>query len=137
MAKGVTVDSSVALSWVLPGEGDPLTEGLRDRAMTDPGMPLYVPPTFVCEVANALWVAVRRGRIGEDGAEKALEVIMRFRLQQWVPDALACLRLALESGRSAYDSVFLQVASESGTALWTVDGVLATAARRLDIEVQP
>ncbi|NMA92267.1 MAG: type II toxin-antitoxin system VapC family toxin, partial [Firmicutes bacterium] len=59
----VVVDASVALSWILPGEGAALCLSLRDSAAANPKARLFVPPDFWYEVANTLWVAACRERL--------------------------------------------------------------------------
>lgn len=66
------VDASLSLSWVLPGEDAGL--GLRRRAVEE-GVDLLVPTPLPYEVANALWAAVRHGRLEEGLAREALGVL--------------------------------------------------------------
>ena len=130
----VVVDASVALSWVLPGEDDQRVVELRDRAVHQPGMTLLVPPIFWYEVANALWVAVHRQRIPSDVAEEALGVLLDFLFEEWDLDATDCLCTALRQDVCAYDAAYLQVAVDTGSALWTTDRRLAMAGEQLGIE---
>lgn len=64
------VNASLALSWVLPGEDAGL-----GRCAVEEGVDLLVPTPFPYEVANALWAAVRRGRLEEGLAREALGVL--------------------------------------------------------------
>ena len=137
MAKGVTVDASVALSWVLPGEAFQGTKALRDRAVEEPDLELLVPPTFWYEVSNALWVGVRRRRVDHRNATVALEALMDFRFETWVPDLLACLSLSIKHNIPVYDSAYIQVALERDSTLWTVDRLLAIAAAGACVPVEP
>lgn len=135
--ESVVVDASVALSWVLPGEDDQRVVDLRDRAVHQPGMTLLVPPVFWYEVANALWVAVHRQRIPSGIAEEALGVLLDFLFEEWDLDILDCLGTALQKGVSAYDAAYLQVAMDTGSALWTTDRRLAAVSEQLGIETEP
>lgn len=135
--ESVVVDASVALSWVLPGEDDQRVIELRDRAVQQPGMTLLVPPIFWCEVANALWVAVHRQRMPSGIAEEALGVLLDFLFEECDLDMMDCLGTALRQDVSAYDAAYLQVAMDSGSALWTTDRRLATVSERLGIETEP
>lgn len=133
----VVVDASVALSWVLPGEDTPDLIALRDRAVDQPGMVLLVPSTFWYEVANALWVAVRRQRLSQEVAEQALGVLRDFFFEEVGPDPGACLNTALQHEISAYDAAYLQVAVDTGSPLWTVDRALIRAGGRLNVPTEP
>ncbi len=137
MAKAVTVDASVALSWVLPGEDTARTLVLRDRAADEPGLALLVPPTFWYEVSNALWVGIRRKRLGYQDASAALVALMEFRFEIWVPEPSDCLHLAVHSNIPVYDAAYLQVALERKTILWTVDRLFAEAAVHLGVSIEP
>lgn len=72
------VAGSVALSWVLPGEDSERVLPLRDAALQEGGAVLLVPPAVWSEVANALWVAVRRLRLERDAAVDALKCLVEF-----------------------------------------------------------
>jgi predicted nucleic acid-binding protein len=137
LAKRVTVDASIALSWVLPGEESAKTAVLRDSALEDPALALLVPPAFWYEISNSLWVNIRRGRLKHQDAMSILEVLSDFRFETVVPDPGDCLSLALFHGVAAYDSAYLQVALDSGAVLWTVDRQLAIAAGGSGLIVEP
>jgi predicted nucleic acid-binding protein len=137
MARAVTVDACVVLSWVLPGAGTVGSIRLRDLATQDRQMVLHVPPTFFFEVASALSTAAAYDRISIEDARAIMEAIEDFRFRTWVPDLDSCMYLAQAFGLSVYDSAYLQVASESMTALWTLDYPLAKVANRLELGVQP
>jgi len=137
LTRRAVVDASVALSWVLPGECFRLSASLRERAVEHLDLSLLIPPTFWYEVANSLWVAVRRGRLERDAAHAALEALLDFRLEIEVPHPLDCLAAALASGIAVYDAVYLQLALESGSELWTVDRSLRRAAVDAGVRTEP
>ncbi len=137
MSLRVTVDASVALSWVLPGEANELTNQLRERALAKPDPVLLVPPTFWFEVSNALWAAVRRGRIGRQTAASRLEALLDFQFEVWHTYPLDCLALALDLGIAVYDAVYLRVAQESNSVLWTADHQLRVAADQVGVPIEP
>ncbi len=137
MPKGVTVDASVALSWVLPGEAFQRTRVLRDRAVDEPDLQLLVPPTFWYEVSNVLWVSVRRERVDHRNATGALGALVDFGFRIWVPDPFACLSLSIKHNMPVYDSAYIQVALERDSTLWTVDRLLARAAAGAGAPVEP
>jgi len=109
----------------------------RKRALENPNPDLLVPPTFWFEVTNGLWAAVRRGRLERGTAVAGLEGLLGFRFETWSPHPGDCLALALDHGIAAYDAAYLQVALESSSVLWTIDGQLRAAAARAGVSVEP
>jgi len=131
------VDASVALSWLLPGEDTHLTLPLREGAADNPEVELFVPPNFWYEIANALWVAVRRNRITPTIALEALESLIEFHFTVWVAEPVTSLSLSFEQNLAVYDSAYLSLAMEHNSTLWTIDKALAEAAKRLNVPVEP
>ena len=59
----IVVDASVALAWCLADEQDELTERVLQRVVADGAI---APAHWSLEVANGLWSAERRGRLGRE-----------------------------------------------------------------------
>jgi len=137
MSKSVVVDASVALSWVLPDEAADRTLPLRNQAVTDNRLRLYVPPIFWYETANVLSVATRRQRITENQAVEALKVLVHFQFDIHPADPEKSLFISLRQGIAVYDSAYLCAAIERKATLWTTDEALAKAAHNLKILVEP
>jgi predicted nucleic acid-binding protein len=137
MNPGYVIDASVALTWLLPGEDTPQTLQLRDRAVDNTLIELFVPPTFWYEVANVLWVAVRRSRISQHEAAEALDSLLGFKFTVCSADPINCLTLSIAHNLAVYDSAYLCLAMEYQVTLWTVDNALVKAAKRLNIPVEP
>ena len=77
----VVIDASIALSWVLPGEKASPSLTLRDKLVDSPETGrLLVPPNYWYEVANTLWVAVRRERITRQRQQKCWIPCWNFNL---------------------------------------------------------
>lgn len=131
------MDASVALSWLLPGENAPKSLLLRDSAVEDASIRLFVPPHFWYEVANVLWVATRRKRMATDMAVKALESLIEFKFITWNVGPQASLSISIQQNLAVYDSAYLNLALERNATLWTLDRGLVKAAARLDIAVEP
>jgi predicted nucleic acid-binding protein len=70
-------------------------------------------------------------------AEEALGVLLDFLFEECDLDMMDCVGTALRQDVSAYDAAYLQVAMDSGSALWTTDRRLATVSERLGIETEP
>ncbi|MFO7952963.1 MAG: type II toxin-antitoxin system VapC family toxin [Bacillota bacterium] len=131
------LDASVALSWVLPGEDSAMTLPLRDWAVKDPGLELLVTSFFHYELANALWVAWRRGKMTRSSAQEALKALLAFDLSLWASDLESCFDLSCEHGLAVYDAAYLAVALEKEASVWTLDRSLARVAAALGITAYP
>lgn len=131
------IDASVALSWLLPGEDTNQTLLLRDHAVNNSHIELFVPPIFWYEVANVLWVATKRERISQTEATKALEALLDFQIDVWTPEPVDSLSIAFNQNLAVYDTAYLSIAVQSQAILWTIDNALANAALRLNIPVEP
>lgn len=121
------VDASVALKWVLDEPGSQAAAELLD------GRSLSAPPLLATEVANALWVAVRRGQLTGAEAEDALDLILRAPFQP-PPSGLALPRRALELAQlldhPVYDCTYLALAIALERPVVTADRRFAAAASR-------
>ena len=121
------VDASMALSWCFQDEAHPVADRIQDRLVAEKGV---VPTLWRYEMANALAVAHRRGRI-DDALLSTIEVLLAgMNIEESPACGIAELaRLAGEHGLTAYDAAYLQVAVARGLPLATLDTPLAEAAR--------
>lgn len=134
---GWVLDASVALAWSLADEdsarADRFMAGLAAKDV------LCVPALWWSEVANALLVAERRGRLSEADVLRALELFRRLSLEtDFVsgPEALWRLRaIGREHGLSAYDAAYLELAARRQLGLATLDAALAKAAAAAGVRV--
>lgn len=133
----MVVDASVALAWVLPGEDTKNALVLRSQAADNPQPVLLIPPTFWFEVANVLWVAMRRNRLKKNDATAALKLLQDFDFTVCPVDPAGCLNLAITHDLAVYDSAYLAIAAEQQAILWTMDHALKKAAKNLGIAVLP
>jgi predicted nucleic acid-binding protein len=130
-------DASVAIGWVHPAQATPQTDAMLD-AIAD-GATLEVPSLWPMEVANALVVLVRRGKLNEDDRQNAIGWLrgLRVRLDQEA-GALALSRLselAVAHTLSVYDASYLELAQRSKLVLGCKDGPLRKAAKRAGVEL--
>lgn len=121
------LDASVALSWCFHDEADPVADQIQDRMVEERGV---VPTLWRYEMAKALAVAHRRGRI-DDEELTSIEVLLGG---MNIEEAPACgiaelARVAGEHRLTAYDAAYLQVAAARRLPLATLDATLAEAAR--------
>ncbi len=131
------IDASVALSWVLPAEDTDQALALRSYALDNPQVLLLVPPNFWYEVANVLWVAIRRNRLNGQDALEAMELLVSFQFMVWIADPGNCLKLSIAHDLAAYDTAYLDLALEKQATLWTMDQPLKKAAESLGVTVLP
>ena len=132
-------DASVAIGWVHPGQATPATQAML--AAIAAGAVCEVPAIWPLEVANALLVLRRRGRITERerrtaapaGAQRPCVIDMES-------PALALVELsalAAKHGLSIYDAAYLELAQRRGLPLGCKDGPLLAAARKAHVALWP
>jgi predicted nucleic acid-binding protein len=130
----IVLDSSMALAWLFEDENsDQATNVLQQ--VTETGA--TVPSLWRLEVANALQMAVRRGRIDTafrdaslvDLAALAIVIDSETDHQAW----RTTLHLADSCKLTLYDAAYLELAQRLNLPLATLDQALANAAVNIDI----
>ncbi len=127
MAAKFVIDASVVVASLLPDE--PYREAaLRFLAqfLTD-NLELVTTSLLKYELTNALWRAVRTGRVRVEDAEAALEAFENFNIAEREVAAIEALRLACRYDRSAYDAAYLALAQAEQAPLITADRRLYNA----------
>ncbi|MSQ13128.1 MAG: PIN domain-containing protein [Dehalococcoidia bacterium] len=94
------------------------------------GADLFAPTLFPYELANVARTKMTRGGADPVEAEAGLQLGLDLGIRFVTPDFQAVLRLALETGLTAYDAAYLQVARALDAELVTFDDRLRAAARR-------
>ena len=127
----VVVDASVAAKWFLPENG----EALADRALAllnkydKNEVQFVVPDLFYVEIANAIWKAVRTGRVPRASGDQAL-VLLTQREFTTVPSLKLldkAFQIATAFERTVYDSLYVTLAVQAGSQLITADERLANS----------
>lgn len=129
MAAKLVVDASVVIASLLPDE--PYRDaalGLLARFLAD-DLDLITTSLLRYEVANALWRAVRTGRVKLEDAEVALKTLENFNIAEREVAGIEALRFAHRYDRSAYDAAYLALAHAEGAPLITADRRLYNALR--------
>lgn len=130
----MVLDASVAVAWSMEDEADPYPEFVLDAL--EEGI---VPGIWPLEVANALLVAERRGRLTRADVEQFLSFLQALPITvetDVVGRAFGeVLALAREQGLSVYDAAYLNLAMRHGLPLATQDQALRKAADRCGVEV--
>lgn len=131
------VDASVAVAWVHPAQATPETAAMLD-AIAD-GAPIEVPALWPMEVANALLVLVRRGKLEDEERRIGLGWLPGLALRiDHDAAALAFSRLSELAERhdlSIYDAAYLELAQRRKLALGCKDGALRKAAKRAGVRL--
>lgn len=135
MTHAFVADASVAVGWVHPAQATKETAAMLD-AIAD-GATLEVPALWPLEVANALLVLERRGKLSEDERQTGLEWFRGLRLRldhEFASLAFARLsELATAHHLSVYDAAYLELAHRRKLLLGCKDGPLRTAAKRIGV----
>ena len=139
MKNGFVADASVGVAWAVPSQASAATDTLLDAVAS--GSPLVVPCLWPFEVANALIVLTRRRNILAEDRDVALTALARLPLHvddEGASHALSKIAaLANETGLSAYDAAYLELAIRRRLPLASTDRALLKAARRLRVQVLP
>jgi predicted nucleic acid-binding protein len=135
---GFVIDASAALAWCFDDESTVATRALLDRFEDERA---EVPSLWHLEVANALAVSERNGRITPARTSEFIALIggLPIVVDEQTPGlALSTvLDLARSERLSAYDASYLELAMRRGVALATKDDALAKAARRMGVSLLP
>lgn len=134
----LVIDASLTLAWHFEDEQTDAIRGLL-RRVSDKGA--VVPPIWRFEVANALQMALRRGRVTPAFRDDALANLSELDIgvdtdsldQAWS----ATLRLSALHAITVYDASYLELAERRRLPLATLDEALARAARKAAVEVLP
>jgi predicted nucleic acid-binding protein len=118
------VDSSVVIKWSIP-------EIHSDDALRylDPALERHAPELLLAEAANILWKKTGRGEIAPDEAARIADDVRQSAITIHPMSDLfgRALAIALATGRSAYDSLYLALAESLSTSTVTADRRLYNA----------
>jgi len=125
----LVLDASVTLSWLFDEEQVGETEAVLDLVRETGAL---VPPLWHLEVANALLVAVRRGRMTPAQRSRRLADLGALAIDSDSGATGRCwdaaLPLAERCRLTVYDATYLELALRHGFMLATLDGALRAAA---------
>ncbi len=130
------LDASVTLAWCFKDESDVrAAKALGHLSSTT----CVAPSIWGLEVANALLVAERRGRVSAAEVADVVDLLRELRIEiDPTPREIVfgpVLSLARAQRLSAYDSAYLELALRLGLPLATLDVRLAEAAKRLGVDL--
>ena len=130
------LDASIALAWCFADEATPATDALLDRLADEEAV---APALWRIEVANALAMAERRGRLSVAGLTRSVGLLQRLAVALDPEGSERAFRELLELARSerltVYDAAYLELALRLGLPLASKDARLRTAAAGLGLPV--
>lgn len=128
------LDCSVAMSWCFEDETSPLAEQVLDALLESQAL---VPELWSLEVANALLMAERRGRVTLAHSSEFIAQLGSFAIHVDEPKGLRVfedvLKIARSHGLTAYDATYLELAMRKGMKLATQDVELRRAANEAGV----
>lgn len=130
------LDCSVTMAWFFEDEVSDYSERVLEHVTHSTAL---VPAIWPVEVANALVVAERKKRISHIHAATFKENLNLLLIQ--VDDTLlhkpinTIFELAKETGLTAYDSAYLELAMRKMLPIATLDRDLKKAAEKLAVEL--
>jgi predicted nucleic acid-binding protein len=135
---GFVIDASVALAWCFDDEATEAIRALLDRFEDEPA---EVPSLWHLELANALAMGERKGRITPARASEFIALIdgLPIVIDERTPNLAlsSVLELSRREQLSAYDASYLELAMRRGVPLATKDSDLARAADRVGVTLLP
>jgi len=119
----ITIDNSITCTWLLPDENTALTDVLLEDIL-DGVLGLVQPVLWYYESTNVLRSAVRRGRLSEQNAKKALHEFQKIPVELITPSTEGLtdiLEASLKHNLSVYDASYFRLAEERGLDLVSAD----------------
>lgn len=130
------IDASLTVAWAFDDEATPYTEHVLEQLRHDSAL---VPPIWTVEVANALVVGQRRGRLTHAQAAAFATFLLSLRITVDQPrvesDLGPLVALASAQALSAYDAAYLDLAMRERLPLATLDVRLRQAAANLGVRL--
>jgi len=136
MPAGFVIDNSVVMAWCFEDESSPYARAVQDALKTRHAL---VPRVWALEVANVLAVAERKKRITRSNAARFLVLLrsLPITVEAETPERVfgEISSLAMETGLTAYDASYLDLAIRQGLPLATLDADLRKAARKVGVAI--
>ncbi|MDQ2962009.1 MAG: type II toxin-antitoxin system VapC family toxin [Pseudomonadota bacterium] len=132
------LDCSVTLAWLLPDESGGATDTLADELERTSAV---APAIWPYEVANALLVAQRRARIGNDDLVRVRRALAALPIEVEPVTSGHILSAVFDLGRrldiTSYDAAYVELAARRRLPLATLDERLRKACAALKIVALP
>ncbi len=119
----------MTLGWCFDDEANPFSDSVLAHLETDTAV---VPAIWPLEVANALVVGERRGRLTEAQTTRFVDLLVQLPIdiEPALPGAIfgAVISAARGHGLTSYDASYLELAARRGVPMATQDDRLREAA---------
>ena len=136
MTQRFVVDNSVVMSWCFQDEMSEYADAVLDRLAHAQAL---VPGIWPLEVSNVLLMAQKKKRLGRAGSARFLELLRSLPIvvEQELPARVFAeiFALADDTGLSAYDSSYLDLAMREGLPLASLDKRLRKAAKNCRVPI--
>lgn len=136
-AKRFVLDASVAVAWCFDDETTPFTEGVLN--LFSRGSEALTPSVWPLEVANALLMAERRGRLSMAQVTALLNRISKLPIAVEPGSTTLAFGQILSVARheqlTEYDAAYVELALRAGLPLATLDNKLRQAAQAAGIRL--
>jgi len=119
------VDASVAIKWYVP---EP--DSARAVPILSSGVRLLAPDLIIAEIGNIVWRKVVRQELTRADAERIVTAFVLACPVEIVPAAaliVSAVEIAMQHGRSVYDSLYVALATREGCEMVTADERLVNA----------
>ncbi len=118
------VDASVVFKWLVPE-----VHSTAARRLLEQNHAYFAPDLLYAELANITWKKVRSGYLSREQGERLMRDLTTVAVETISCRELArdAYSLAVASGRSAYDAMYLALAVRLDTQMITADERLANA----------
>lgn len=129
--KGCVLDASVAVKWYLDEPGSEAARALQGFTVG-----LIAPQFLLVEVANILWKYSRKGELSPTTGSRILHHLGGAPIE-WQEDSHLyqdAFQLATETGRTAYDCLYLSLAITTDRPFVTADRKLYNALQGTPLE---
>lgn len=137
MSRPFVADASVAIAWVHPAQATAETDAMLDRLAA--GDSIVVPALWPLEVANALTVLRRRGKLTPEEARTAFDIMRELPVvvdHQAAAIAFTHLvDLASEHELTVYDATYIELAKRKQLPLASNDARMRNAATRSGLDL--
>lgn len=118
----IVIDTSVVAKWFFDEPqseaADQILEALKQEKLM-----LVAPDLLVYELANFLWKRVKSNKINQEQARGVMAKFERLTIEMTPADVLGneALRIACDTGCTAYDGAFVVLAANLNCCLVTAD----------------
>jgi len=130
------LDGSITGSWCFADESTPASDAVLQILRSGEA---EVPSIWPTEVANAILMAAKRGRITNTEEREFFSILEALKIEIQPPSMAleSLLSSARVYGLTVYDATYLDLAIRHSLPLATLDGDMRSAAQKAGVELLP